>query len=197
MLLNNTLRWSDKDINKIKLPLPTTGGKSGYIITFIRICKLKWRENTSGKVNVRFVTCYFRLVGGKLARDWLFQFNKTQWQKCRAVSTDALQLLVETCMQISSIAHVPPGWTIPFGIPFPPLLQKRTKISEPFVWITSARLPAKKKMENLVAFYGWYNSIPLLFLVPKKNYHLSLTENFHLDLRISVCVLANRCFPFD
>ena len=66
------------------------------------------------------------------------------------------------------IAHIPPGWTIPFGIPFPPLLQKRTKISEPFVWITSARLPAKKKMENLVAFYGWYNSIPLLFLVPKK-----------------------------
>ena len=53
-------------------------------------------------------------------------------------------------------------------------------------------------MESLVAFYGWYNSILLLFLVPKKkNYHLSLTENFHLDLRISVCVLANRCFPFD
>ena len=95
------------------------------------------------------------------------------------------------------IAHIPPGWTIPFGIPFPPLLQKRTKISEPFVWITSARLPAKKKMENLVAFYGWYNSIPLLFLVPKKNCHLGLTENFHRDLRISVCVLANRCFPFD
>ena len=78
------------------------------------------------------------------------------------------------------------------------LLQKRTKISEPFVWITSARLPAKKKMENLVAFYGWYNSIPLLFLIPnKKNYHLSLTENFDLDLRISVCILTNRCFPFD
>ena len=136
-----------------------------------------------------------------LAGNWrateLFQFNKAQWQKCRAVSTDALQLLVETYMQISGIAHIPPGWTIPFGIPFPPLLQKRTKISEPFVWITSARLPAKKKMENLVAFYGWYNSIPLLFLVPKKNYHLSLTENFHLDLRISVCILANRCFPFD
>ena len=113
------------------------------------------------------------------------------------MSTDALHLLEETYMQICGIAHIPPGWTIPFGIPFPPLLQKRTKISEPFVWITSARLPAKKKMENLVAFYGWYNSIPLLFLVPKKNYHLSLTENFHLDLRISVCILANRCFPFD
>ena len=27
----------------------------------------------------------------------------------------------------------------------------------PFVWITSARLLAKKKMENLVSFYGWYN----------------------------------------
>ena len=37
-----------------------------------------------------------------------------------------------------------------------------------FVRITSARLPAKKKMENLVAFYGFYNSVPLLFLLPKK-----------------------------
>ena len=197
MRLNNTLQWSTKDINKIKLPLSTTGGKSGYIITLIIICKPKWRENTSDKVKVRSVTCYFRLVVGKVASDWLIQFNKAQWQKCRAVSKDALQLIVETYMQISCIAHIPPGWTIPFGISFPPLLQKRRKISEPFVWITSARLPAKKKMENLEASYGWYNSIPLLFLVPKKNYHLSSTENFHQDLRISVCVLANRCFPFD
>ena len=44
MPLNNTLRWSDKDINKIELPLSTTGGKSGYIITLVRICKPKWRE---------------------------------------------------------------------------------------------------------------------------------------------------------
>ena len=67
--LNNTLRWSAKDINKIKLPLSTTGGKSGYIITLIRICKSKGREKTSGKGKVRFVTCYFRLVGEKLASD--------------------------------------------------------------------------------------------------------------------------------
>ena len=60
--------------------------------------------------------------------------------------------------------------------------------------ITSARLPAKKKMENLVAFYGWYNSTSYFFSY-QKNYHLSLTENFHRDLRISVCVLANRYFP--
>ena len=33
-------------------------------------------------------------------------------------------------------------------------------------------------MENLVAFYGWCKSIPLPSLTPKKNYHLSLTENF-------------------
>ena len=63
------LQFSAKDINKIKLPLLTTGGKSGYIITLIRICKPKWRENISEKVKVRFVTCYFRLVGGKLAHD--------------------------------------------------------------------------------------------------------------------------------
>ena len=68
--LNNALRWSAKDINKIKLPLSKTGGKCGYIITLIRICKPKWRKNTSDKVKVRFVTCYFRLVGGKLTRDW-------------------------------------------------------------------------------------------------------------------------------
>ena len=107
--LNNTLRWSAKDINKLKLPLSTTGGKSGYIITLFRICKPKWRENTSVKVTVRFITCYFRLVGGNQRATDLFQFNKAQWQKCRAVSTDALQLLVETYMQISGIAHIPPG----------------------------------------------------------------------------------------
>ena len=107
--LNNTLRWSAKDINKIKLPLSTTGGKSGYIITLIRICKPKWRENTSDKVKVRFVTCYFRLAAGKQRATDLYQFNKTQWQKCRAVSTDALHLLEETYMQICGIAHIPPG----------------------------------------------------------------------------------------
>ena len=86
----------------------------------------------------------------------------------------------------------------PFGIRFPPFYRnERINFWTICVDNRSARLPAKKKMENLVAFYGWYNSIPLLFLVPKKNYHLSLTENFHLDLRISVCILANRCFPFD
>ena len=92
--LNNTLRWSARDINKIKLPLSTTGGKSGYIVTLIRICKPKWRENTDDKVKVRFVTSYFRLVGGKLHTTDLFQFNNAQWQKCRAVSTDALQQTV-------------------------------------------------------------------------------------------------------
>ena len=93
-------------MNNIKLPLSTTGGKSGYIMTLIRICKPKGRENTSDKVKVRFVTCYFLLVGN------------AQWQKCRAVSTDALQLLVKTYVQISGIAHIPPGCTIPFRIPF-------------------------------------------------------------------------------
>ena len=124
--------------------------------------KHKWQSQGS--------LCYVLLSLGwrETSATDLFQFNKAQWQKCRAASTDALQLLVETYMQISGTAHIPPGWTIAFGIPLPPLLQKRTKISEPFVWITSARLPSKKKMENLVAFYGWYNSIPLLFLVPKK-----------------------------
>ena len=107
--LNNTLRWSAKDINKIKLPLSTTGGKSSYIITLIRICRPKWRENTSDKVTVRFVTCYFRLAAGNQRAIDLYQFKKAQWQKCRAVSTDALQLLVETYMQISGIAHIPPG----------------------------------------------------------------------------------------
>ena len=48
------------------------------------------------------------LEGNERATD-LFQFNKAQWQKCRAVSTDALQLLVETYMQISGKAHIPPG----------------------------------------------------------------------------------------
>ena len=67
--MNNTLQWSAKGINKIKLPLSTTGEKSGYFITLNRICKPKWKENTSDKVKVRFVTCCFRLVGGKLARD--------------------------------------------------------------------------------------------------------------------------------
>ena len=67
----------------------------------------------------------------------------------------------------------------PFGIPFPPFYRnERINFWTICVDNRSARLPAKKKMENLVTFYGWYNSIPLLFLVPKKNYHLSLTENF-------------------
>ena len=35
---NNTLRWSAKDINKIKLPLSTTGGNIDLVI-LIRICK--------------------------------------------------------------------------------------------------------------------------------------------------------------
>ena len=52
--------------------------------------------------------------------------------------------------------------------PLSPAFLETNENFEPFVSITSARLPAKKKMENLVAFYGWYNSIPLLFLVPKK-----------------------------
>ena len=153
--------------------------------------KHKWQSQGS--------LCYVLLsLGCRETSERLIDFNLTkrsgksaeQWAKthCNWLSKH---------MQISCIAHIPPGWTIPFGISFPPLLQKRRKISEPFVWITSARLPAKKKMENLEASYGWYNSIPLLFLVPKKNYHLSSTENFHQDLRISVCVLANRCFPFD
>ena len=69
MPLKNTLRWRANDIKKIKLPLSAKGGKSGYIVTVIRICKPKWRENISDKVKVLSVTCYFRLVGGKLARD--------------------------------------------------------------------------------------------------------------------------------
>ena len=57
----------------------------------------------------------------------------------------------------------------PFGIPFPPFYRnERINFWTICVDNRSARLPAKKKMENLVAFYGWYNSIPLLFLVPKK-----------------------------
>ena len=52
--------------------------------------------------------------------------------------------------------------------PLSPAFLETNENFEPFVSITSARLPAKKKMENLVAFYGWYNSIPLLFLIPKK-----------------------------
>ena len=35
---NNTLRWSAKDISKIKLPLSTTGGNIDLVI-LIRICK--------------------------------------------------------------------------------------------------------------------------------------------------------------
>ena len=73
-------------------------------------------------------------------------------------------------MQISGIAHIPPGWTI-FHLVFP-LAPAFTETNENFWTICvdnrSASLPAKKKMENLVAFYGWYNSVPLLFLVPKK-----------------------------
>ena len=114
-------------------------------------------------------------------------------QKCRAVSTDALHLLEETYMQICGIAHIPPGWTIPFGSRFRPLLQKRTKISEPFVWITSAR----KKKENLVAFYGWYNSTSYFFSYQKKNYHLSLTENFVFLLTKWAKIMFEKIFKFS
>ena len=57
---NNTLRWSAKDINKIKLPFSTTGGKNWLYYSFNQNLHVspKWKENTSDKVKVRFVTCY-------------------------------------------------------------------------------------------------------------------------------------------
>ena len=55
------------------------------------------------------------------------------------------------------------------GITFFPFLPKRPKFLVPFVWIISARLQVERKRKNLPVFCKWYNSIPFLFSVPKKN----------------------------
>ena len=56
------------------------------------------------------------------------------------------------------------------GITFYPFLPKRPKFSVPFVWITSAmQASCREKVKNLPVFCTWYNSIPFLFSVAKKN----------------------------
>ena len=54
-------------------------------------------------------------------------------------------------------------------LPFFPFLRKWAKFSVPFVWITSSRLHVERRRKIYRYFLdGIYNSIPFLFLVPKK-----------------------------
>ena len=141
---NNTLRWSAKDIKKIT----TLNNRRNYY-NFNENLEAPIVEKTQvTKSRFALLRATFTWLAGNQRATDLLLFNKAQWQKCPAVTTDALQLLDETYMQTSGIAHIPPEWTIPFGILFSPLLQKRTQFSEPFVWITSASLSSKNKMKS-------------------------------------------------
>ena len=97
------LRWSAKDINKIKLPLSTTGGKSGYIITLIRICKPKWRANT--KWQSQRSLCYVLLsLGWRETSAGLIYFNLTK-RSAKVPSSEHRRIAVACRNLYANIRH--------------------------------------------------------------------------------------------
>ena len=85
---------------------------------------------TKSRFTLLRATFAYWLPGNQRATD-LFLFNKEQWQKCWAVTTDALQVLDRTYLQTSGIAHIPPGWTVPYGLSPAFTETKLTQFSEP------------------------------------------------------------------
>ena len=116
--------------------------------------------------------CYVLLsLGWRETSAGLIYFNLTK-RSAKVPSSEHRRIAIACRNLYANIRHSTHStWMnhFPFGIPFPPFYRnERINFWTICVDNRSARLPAKKKMENLVAFYGWYNSILLLFLIPKK-----------------------------
>ena len=124
--------------------------------------KHKWQSQRS--------LCYVLLsLGWRETSAGLIYFNLTK-RSAKVPSSEHRRIAIACRNLYANIRHSTHSTWMNHSIWYPlsPAFLETNENFEPFVSITSARLPAKKKMENLVAFYGWYNSIPLLFLVPKK-----------------------------
>ena len=68
------------------------------------------------------------------------------------------------------------------GITFFPVFTETTEIFCTICLDYQCQASSREKANNLPVFCKWYNSIPLLFSVPKK-YQYHLTEIFHRNFR--------------